>query len=261
MSEVGTCGYVDPKLIALGLESFSLSAEQIRQLDEQGYTVFENVIDAEWLEGLRKTFDAVYEAEGEEAGVEVAQMEGVRRLADLVNKGEVFDQVYLKPWLLAVVQHVLQRPFKLHSVNGHDPLQGHGLQALHMDTGQPNVPGGPFHTVNSMWMLDDFTLSNGPTRIVPGAHLKPGRVPDYMEDRKADHPDQIHLIGKAGSVAVFNGSLWHSSYINKDGQPRRTLHCAFIAREEKQQTNQREYLQPETEARLSPLARYVLDVD
>ena len=58
MSEVGTCGYVDPKLIALGLESFSLSAEQIRQLDEQGYTVFENVIDAERLEGLRKTFDA-----------------------------------------------------------------------------------------------------------------------------------------------------------------------------------------------------------
>ena len=257
----GEAEYIDPKLLELGLESYALNAEQKHQMDTQGYIVFENVIDDAWLDGLRKAFDAIYEAEGEAAGVEVAQMEGVRRLADLVNKGDVFDQVYLKPWLLATVQYVLRRPFKLHSVNGHDPLKGHGLQALHMDTGQPNVPGGPFHTVNSMWMLDDFTATNGPTRIVPGTHLKPGRVQDYVEDRKADHPDQIHLIGKSGSVAVFNGSLWHSSYINKDGQSRRTLHCAFIAREHKQQTNQREYLREETEKRLSPLARYVLDVD
>ena len=40
-------------------------------------------------------------------------------------------------------------------------------------------------------------------------------------------------------VAVFNGSLWHSSYRNHSSDPRRTLHCAFIAREHPQQTNQR----------------------
>ena len=43
--------------------------------------------------------------------------------------------------------------------------------------------------------------------------------------------------------------------------PRRTLHCAFIAREHPQQTNQREYLRPATAQRLSPLARYILDVE
>ncbi|MBT5830166.1 MAG: phytanoyl-CoA dioxygenase [Candidatus Latescibacteria bacterium] len=188
-------------------------------------------------------------------------MEGVRRLADLVNKGAVFDNVYLEPTLLTAVYHILQRPFKLHSLNGHDPQQGSGLQNLHADTGEPTLVGGPYHTVNSMWMLDDFTATNGATRIIPRSHLKPGRIVDYIEDRKADHPGQIHLLGKAGSVAVFNGSLWHSSYANEDGRPRRTLHCAFIAREHKQQTNQREYLRPATSKRLSPLARYVLDVD
>ena len=40
-----------------------------------------------------------------------------------------------------------------------------------------------------------------------------------------------------------------------------SLHCAFIAREHPQQTNQREYLQPATAQRLSPLARYILDVE
>ncbi|MCZ6635393.1 MAG: phytanoyl-CoA dioxygenase family protein [bacterium] len=254
-------GYVDPRLIALGFKPYALSAEQIHLLDEKGFVIFEDVIDALWLAELRRAFDDIYEAEGKNAGKEVAQMEGVRRLADLVNKGKVFDRIYLKPALLSVVQHILKRPFKLHSLNGHEPLQGHGLQHLHTDTSEPTVPGGPYHTVNSMWILDDFTPTNGPTRLVPGTHFKPGRVGEHMEDRKADHPDQIHLIAKAGSVAVFNGSVWHSSYINKDGQPRRTLHCAFIAREHEQQTNQREYLRPETATRLSPLARYVLDVE
>ena len=77
----------------------------------------------------------------------------------------------------------------------------------------------------------------------------------------ADHPEQVQLTGRAGSVAVFNGSLFHSSYRNLSDAPRRTLHCAFIAREHAQQTNQREYLRPETANRLSPLARYILDVE
>ena len=252
---------VDPMLLTLGLKPHTLDKDHIRQLDEQGFVIFENVIDAQWLSELGRAFDDVYEAEGEDAGKEVAQMEGVRRLADLVNKGEVFDRIYLDPVLLAAVHHVLKRPFKLHSLNGHEPMQGYGLQDLHTDTGEPTVPGGPYHVVNSMWMLDDFTSTNGATRLVPGSHLKPGRIGEHIEDRNADHPDQIHLIAKAGSVAVFNGCVWHSSYFNRDGVSRRTLHCAFIAREHKQQTNQREYLRPETAARLSPLARYILDVD
>ena len=50
-------------------------------------------------------------------------------------------------------------------------------------------------------------------------------------------------------------------YAVRSSDPRRTLHCAFIAREHPQQTNQREYLQPATAQRLSPLARYILDVE
>ena len=251
---------MDNELLKRGLEPRPLTYAQRAALDTDGFIVLEDIISPEWLAGLRRAFDVIYDGEGDKAGEEVAQMEGVRRLADLVNKGPVFDEVYLQPDLLTAVFHVLRRPFKLHSLNGHDPLPGSGLQILHADWGQPASPGGPYHVVNSMWMLDDFTRVNGATRCVPGSHLKPGRVTDYVSDRMADHSDQVHLTGRAGSVAVFNGSLWHSSYINRSDAPRRALHCAFIAREHPQQTNQREYLRPETAQRLSPLARYILDV-
>ncbi|MDE3259801.1 MAG: phytanoyl-CoA dioxygenase family protein [Gemmatimonadota bacterium] len=252
---------MDSELLNRGFVPRSLAPEQCSALDTDGFVILEAAIAPDWLAGLRRAFDEIFAREGDKAGVEVAQMEGVRRLADLVNKGSVFDNVYLQPTLLTAVWHVLRRPFKLHSLNGHDPLPGSGLQGLHTDWGGPTVAGGPYHVVNSMWMLDDFTRVNGATRCVPGSHRKPGDVRDHVTDGMADHPDQVQLTGHAGSVAVFNGSLWHGSYRNRTDAPRRTLHCAFIAREHAQQTNQREYLRPETARRISPLARYILDVE
>ena len=252
---------MDSELLKRGFVPEPLTPAQSGALDTNGFVILEDVIATDWLAELRHAFDAIFDREGDRAGVEVARMEGVRRLADLVNKGAVFDAVYLQPALLTAVWHVLQRPFKLHSLNGHDPLPGSGLQGLHTDWGQPTAPGGPYHVVNSMWMLDDFTRANGATRCVPASHRKPDRISAHVTDSMADHPDQVQLTGRAGSVAVFNGSLWHGSYRNRTDAPRRTLHCAFIAREHAQQTNQREYLRPETARRLSPLARYILDVE
>lgn len=252
---------MDSELLNRGFVPGPLTPAQCDALDADGFVILEDVIPPDWLAALRQAFDEIYAREGDRAGVEVAQMDGVRRLADLVNKGTVFDDVYLQPTLLTAVWHVLQRPFKLHSLNGHDPLPGSGLQGLHTDWGGPAAPGGPYHVVNSMWMLDDFTRANGATRCVPGSHRKPGGVRDHVTDGMADHPEQVQLTGRAGSVAVFNGSLFHSSYRNRTDAPRRTLHCAFIAREHPQQTNQRQYLRPETARRISPLARYILDVE
>ncbi len=252
---------MDGELLKRGFIPGPLTSDQCSALDANGFVILENVIAPGWLAALRQAFDEIFAREGDKAGVEVAQMEGVRRLADLVNKGTVFDDVYLQPTLLSAVWHVLRRPFKLHSLNGHDPLPGSGLQGLHTDWGGPTVAGGQYHVVNSMWMLDDFTRANGATRCIPASHRRPGRASDHVADAMADHPDQVQLTGRAGSVAVFNGSLWHGSYRNRTDAPRRTLHCAFIAREHAQQTNQREYLRPETDKRLSPLARYILDVE
>ncbi|MBT3345399.1 MAG: phytanoyl-CoA dioxygenase [Gemmatimonadetes bacterium] len=251
----------DQRLTELGLESVELSPDHRQQLDEQGFTILESVIDPVWLEGLRAAFEHLCRSEGDRAGKEVAQVEGVRRLADLANKGEVFDAVYLQPRLLAAVWHVLRRPFKLHSLNAHDPLPGHGQQALHADWGGARGPGD-YHVVNSMWMLDDVTPDNGATRIVPGSHLLTETVQDAVEDPVAPHPDEIYITAPAGSVGVFNSNAWHGCRQNvTSDRSRRLLHCAFIAREHPQQTNQRDYFRPETADRVGSLAKYVLDVE
>ena len=132
---------MDSELLNRGFVPGPLTPAQCHALDADGFVILEDVISPDWLAELRHAFDAIFDREGDKAGAEVAQMEGVRRLADLVNKGTVFDDVYLQPLLLTAVFHVLQRPFKLHSLNGHDPLPGSGLQGLHADWGNPPRPG------------------------------------------------------------------------------------------------------------------------
>lgn len=229
------------------------------ELDELGFTVFHNVIDPEWLAALRQRFEELMEAEGDQAGIEVHQMVGVRRLADLVNKGTVFDRLYVHPVMLAAVHHVIQRPFKIVSLNGHDPRPGHGQQKLHSDWGGDRS-GPPFHQTNALWMLDDLTVENGATRVVPGSHRWPTKPHDEMDDLLATHPQEAYVTGPAGSVGFFNGQIWHGSTENHTTNKRRVVHCAYTARENPQQTDQRQYLRAETAARLSPAARYVLDV-
>ncbi|MCY3763277.1 MAG: phytanoyl-CoA dioxygenase family protein [Gemmatimonadetes bacterium] len=248
---------MDPVLEQLGLEPWDLPRACLEELDRQGFTILPGIIEPAWRARLAEAFERLSGEEGDQAGSEVGLTPGVRRLSNLANKGEVFDRIYLHPALLRAVWHVLRRPFKLHSLNGHDPLPGRGEQQLHPDWAGDRTA---FHVVNSMWMLDEFTAGNGATRVVPGTHLLPEKIEAYVEDRTAPREDEVQLTAPAGSVGIFNGSLWHSCSRNRTGAKRRTLHCAFIAREHPQQTDQKKYLRPETARRLSPLARYVLDV-
>ena len=114
---------------------------------------------------------------------------------------------------------------------------------------------------NSIWLLDDFSRENGCTRLVPGSHKGPNPGNTSI-DRMAPHPDEEYVIGPAGTVAVFNSQTWHGGTLNKSAdRQRRAMHCYFTAREHGQQLNQIEYLRYVTWKRLSPAARYILDVD
>ncbi|MEM7132360.1 MAG: phytanoyl-CoA dioxygenase family protein [Chloroflexota bacterium] len=251
--------HMESILVDCGVTERTLTQHHKDELDEFGYTVFPNVIEPTWLELLRATFERLTTEEGDQAGIEVSRDPGIRRLADLVNKGSVFDRIYTHPVVLAAAYHVIQRPFKLVSLNGHDPLLGGGQQNLHSDFGGPRADGRG-HQTNALWMLDDLTPENGPTRVVPGSHLWPEFPQDQMEDLKKPHPKEVYITGTAGSIAFFNGQIWHGSTNNKNGQKRRVYHCAFTARENKQQTDQKAFLRSETDARLTSAARYILDV-
>lgn len=256
---------IQEALRELGVTDATLTEEEKKSLDEKGYVIFPDLINPTWLKQLQDAFEALMVKEGQAAGKEVHQEKGARRLADLMNKGEVFDGCYTHPKVLAAVNYIIKGEFKVSAMNGRDALPGEGLQPLHEDwndfkeDGTYREIGDPSYVAISLWMLDDFTETNGATRVVPGTHLmKAPRF--YIDDPLAPHPDQILLTGKAGTVAVMNSHTWHGGTQNNTNDKRRVLHPYYCARDFEQQQNQKEYIRKSTYDRISPAARYLLDV-
>jgi ectoine hydroxylase-related dioxygenase (phytanoyl-CoA dioxygenase family) len=262
-------------LAALGIGP--LSPEQQRLLDEQGYFIVENVFSPAEVAEMRSEWDRLRGIEGELGGHEVHIEPGAPRLSNLFNKSPAFDRLLACQPTLAAAHHLLGE-IRVYSLNGRNPLKGEGQQPLHSDV--PRVHATDWRIVNSMVMLDDMTLENGPTRVVPGSHKwVPINVPDVNmaevkeivvtpDDRKimpsdptAEHPDEIKVTGKAGSVAVINGHIWHGGTRNRSGAPRRVLHLAIGRRSIPQQLVEREHLTPELLERSSPAQRYLLDIE
>jgi ectoine hydroxylase-related dioxygenase (phytanoyl-CoA dioxygenase family) len=244
-------------LAELGVPEGTLDAATKKQLDRDGYAPLAGVLSDKQVAAMRARLAELMAAEGDRAGIEVHQEAGTDRLADLVNKDPVFEVCVTDPRVLACIAHVLG-DFKLSSLNFRAARPGQGNQRLHAEGG-PVWPA-PFQVCNSIWLLDDFTEDNGATRVVPGSHrfsVSPG---DAMPDPDAAHPGQVKLTAPAGTVVVFNSHLWHGGTRNDTGRPRRAVHSYFTRRGNGQQLDQRKYVRPETLARLSLAARFILDV-
>jgi ectoine hydroxylase-related dioxygenase (phytanoyl-CoA dioxygenase family) len=242
----------------LGVSAGQLTLAEKARLDEDGFLPLPGILSAGQLQVIRRRLAELSAAEGERAGTEVHQEEGTDRLADLVNKDPAFEVCFTCPRVLAAMAHVLG-DFTLSSLNSRAVLPGRGQQRLHADWGAPVEPGN-YRVCNSIWLIDDFTESNGPTRVVPGSH-RSGQLPrDVMADPTGPHPGEVKILGSAGTVVIFNSHLWHGGTQNTSRRPRRALHAYFCRRGLKQQLDQRAYARPQTLARLSPAAQYILGV-
>ncbi|HEU0119090.1 MAG TPA: phytanoyl-CoA dioxygenase family protein [Bryobacteraceae bacterium] len=241
--------------------NLAVTAEEKRLLQEQGYLIVRGLMDGEWLSELCSATGRLLDEEGDGAGGEFRKEAGSDRLANLVDKGATFRRLVSHPVLLEAAEAVLGADWKLSSLNYRAALPGdQGLQPLHCDMGLTADAMGNA-VFNSIWMLDDFTEENGPTRLVPGSH-RSGQLPqDALADPRLPHPDEIVLLGRAGDVIFMNSHLWHGGTANRTALPRRSLHGFFVRGDQPQQQYQKRLLRPETQAALSPLMRRILALD
>ena len=235
--------------------------EQSSQLDRNGYLVLEDFMSPEMLEALRQRVEELFESEGENAGSEFRKEPQARRLANLVDKGEVFREAIASPEILKLVEQVLGPEFKLSSLNVRS-ANPHSTdsQPLHCDMGAlPDERGN--QVCNTVWMLDDFTETNGALRIVPGSH-KWGQLPQQvLSDPVAMHPQEMLVTGKAGTVVVMNAHMWHGGTANRTDAQRRAMHGFFCRRDLPQQQYQKRLLRSETQEALGPELRKLLALD
>ena len=250
---------MDQALREFGVRDDTLSSEEKHFLDVNGYLPLEDILTQEQITPMIRRLDELAELEGEDAGKELHQEGGTIRVSNLVNKGPMFEVGFSHPRVLAAIRHVVGSRFKLSSLDCRMALPGQGHQAFHADW-RSGVEPGDYYVCNSMWLLDDFTVENGATRVVPGSHRSGKHPKDALEDATQQHAEEIQLIASAGTVIVFNSHLWHAGGLNQTDSPRHGMLAYYTRRDHKQLTDQRKFIHPETHIRLSEAQRFILAV-
>jgi ectoine hydroxylase-related dioxygenase (phytanoyl-CoA dioxygenase family) len=175
------------------------------------------------------------------------------RVTDFVNRGPVFDPLYVYAPLLDAAAVTVGQTLKLSSFHARTLRPGSTELDIHVDVQRDSAD---WPLLSFIFMIDAFTPDNGATRFIPGSH-RWGHSP--RDARLHEFAAQlVSACGPAGSLLVFNGSTWHGQGMNGSTRPRRSLQGAFIPRDGRAATDFGARMPRETFERLTPLARQVL---
>lgn len=236
------------------MNGFDLSASNRQELDEVGFTIIPGPVPVDELTQLAAAYDA---AVANAISDDIKVGSSTTRIRDFVNRGAEFDRLYLHPPVLKACCHIIGKPFRLSTMHARTLRPRSPAQDLHVDYERDSRG---WTMVGFIFMIDEFRSDNGATRFVPGSHLWPDVPQAILEHLKEDYPGQALACGPAGSMMLFNGSVWHGHTVNRCDEPRRSIQGAYIRREAQSGENLLTRMQPETLSRISPLARYVLAV-
>ena len=232
----------------------ALSESCARDLLEHGFVVIPGPVPPAEMPHLADAYDAAVTAAAPE---DVSIGRTTTRVHDLVNRGPAFDRLYVYPPVLEACVRTIGRPFKLGSLLARTLRPGAPSQALHVDF--PG-DGDGWPMVGFILMVDAFRPDNGATRFMPGSHRRPTPPGGAGSNPEADFEDEVLACGPAGSVIVYNGSVWHGHAANRSAEPRRSIQGAYIRRDAKATVDLAGRMRPETYSRLGPVAKYLLEL-
>jgi ectoine hydroxylase-related dioxygenase (phytanoyl-CoA dioxygenase family) len=194
--------------------------EVVAALDEHGYAVVEGLLPEPELAAARHDMRRVLASTP--GGRNPFEGAHTKRVYALFAKTRAFDGPATDPLVLGVLDRVLGH-CQLSAPTGIEIGPEEVAQILHHDDAIYPLPR-PFDEVvlNTMWALDDFTVANGATRIVPGSHRWTHEQPD-------EHTPTVAAEMPAGSVLFYLGSVWHGGGANTTDRARLGVILEYVA--------------------------------
>ena len=234
-----------------------LSRDASRRLIDVGFVIMPGPVPSDDCEQLSDAYDRAV-AVADPADVHTGLTGSTTRINDFVNRGPEFDGIYIYPPLLTACCQIVGGPFKLSGMRARTLNPGAAMERLHVDV-KYRANGWPL--VGCILMVDAFDAQNGATRFVPGTHLQPAEPGEVMNDPQSAHANEVLACGPAGSIIIFNASVWHGHGANRSVAPRRSIQAHFVPRDAQASPDDHsQRMRAETMKRIGDLAKYVLNV-
>ena len=199
-----------------------MKTENIIELKDQGYTIIRNLIDDNWLDLLRNGLDKAF--------IEHRQTQ-LNNGNDIHTDGVALHVLLSNPIFISFLEELQNTGFFkflsesffdskciINSFSGLDnlPNQPNFSAIVHRDL---RFYSGDFPIMlNCLLMVDDFTIENGGTYLLPYSHLNKRKPSDEEFFQTA-----IQAVGKKGDMLIFNANVWHSSAPNTTQDHRRAI--------------------------------------
>lgn len=224
-----------------------------KQINEKGWVVWENALDQPFTRELRK--DCL-------KWIEVCKgyqiRNGVNDSGDgtahhCLGAGDSIDRfIDMHLFHLYISRFFGDEPYICNSLTPIGGFPGHTtyVHKLHRDV-RTLIPGYSLK-LNMLVMCDDFTQENG-TLVLSGSHNLPDKPSDEEFERRHER-----IVGPAGSVVLFNSTLWHKGALIPGSRPRVALTVGYGRAYLKPAMDYARMLGEEYGKTLSPLTRQVL---
>lgn len=206
-------------------------AEQVKRL---GYAIFDSGYSANELMQLSEAFNQTranyLQRYGEARLLSANELHTIR--APLTHGDPVFVRLATNQNLLGVLSKLIVGKFILNQQNGaiNPPGETYNQGAWHRDLPYQHYVSNTPLAVNALFCVDDFTLENGSTFVLPATHKTVNYPSTSYILRNA-----LQVEAKAGQYILLDCMLFHSGGFNRTNMERRAVNHVYTIPYFKQQ--------------------------
>ncbi len=185
----------------------------LAEIDDQGFTVVDDVVPPDDVPGLRVAVQAAIDADWERYRGRPGKEYFIS--LDLVAHGEPFLTLLENPVVDALFGALLGETWTLYTFTSTMVYPDIDQYTCKVHNDMARQSNGYLLGALATIALDDFTEENGTTWFLPGSH------------RRADEPtedeffaDAVRVERPSGSAAFFDPRIWHAGGRNSSGRAR-----------------------------------------
>lgn len=238
----------------LSLYAQDIIDEHIYHMETRGYSVFPNFFSNSICDELKKHLN--HEVENYVPFGNERSILDKYHMHDLLCKNLIFAKTLEDIRLQQIVAAILGDFWIMYAYTSSSvPAKGSNYGGrIHVDS--PRYIQNYTTNVGVLWALDDFTLENGGTKLLPASHHS-SKVPSEELFEK----NCITVTCPKGTLLVFNARVFHRAGVNNTNNIRHSLTMNVCRPYMKQRCDWVRFLPIEITSQLNSQARRIIGFD